>query len=210
MRININKYAAHFSILYISLAAFTLFSATAVNNYKPDEIPEEQRLTGIAICGEGMPIEGLEVFLFGEPEDYPETIYASTITGEDGTFMFNTVRDKNYLIELRGESGSGRVALHSQNLIDTLRISYPVVEQIVLLHTNDQHFTLNNLNEFKSAVKRIRNKYEDVFLLSTGDIFVRHPFRWIVNGRLMKDPGWYGERAMSFPMITLFILGKLL
>ena len=105
-----------------------------------------------------------------------------------------------HLLEIRGEGGAGRVLVSAGTTPASLEITWPVTEKIVILHTNDHHFTVNNLRETAAAINEIRNKYTDVFLFSAGDIFVRHPLRWFINGRFMRDPEWYGERAMY--MIT--------
>ncbi len=75
-------------------------------------------------------------------------------------------------------------------------VANPVAEKIVILHTNDHHFTANNLAALKDTIVHIRQKYETVFLVSAGDIFVRHPARWIVNGKLMISRNWFGDRAL--------------
>ena len=72
----------------------------------------------------------------------------------------------------------------------------PDTETIVILHTNDHHFTANKLSALKDTIVHIRQKYETVFLVSAGDIFVRHPARWIVNGQLMISRNWFGDRAL--------------
>jgi len=73
----------------------------------------------------------------------------------------------------------------SQNEIDT----------ILFLHTNDRHFDLNLTEEFSAVISGLRERYNDVFLFDAGDLFVRHPNRWIVNGTPKPDYEWYSLRA---------------
>lgn len=101
------------------------------------------------------------------------------------------------IMEVDGNLGAGRVEVCPQKLKDTLFINYPVIETIVILHTNDHHFDINMQDELKEKITEIRNRYPDVFLFDAGDIFVRHPHRWIVNDSLVKEVEWYGQRAME-------------
>lgn len=69
--------------------------------------------------------------------------------------------------------------------------------KIILLHTNDQHFDFNFLDEFESVVAEYRAKYDHVFLLDAGDIFVRHARHWPGNSL-----DFYEERS-RFMMQTM-------
>ncbi len=184
--------------LFAAICLFLSFCAKGENNNysAQDTNTTIQKISCIVVNNEGTPISGLALRLYSDPEQYPKLIYASGITGEDGSFEFVTLKGESYLLELQGDHGKGRVFISAENQDESIGITYPVVEKIVFLHTNDQHFTVNNPNEFGATVTQIREKYDNVFLFSAGDIFVRHPLRWIVNGRLMRDPEWYGERTM--------------
>ncbi len=103
----------------------------------------------------------------------------------------------NYILEVLGDQGAGRKFLPAEDIPGKIDIIYPVTEKVVVLHTNDQHFDLNNLETFSEVVQNIRSKYDDVYLFSAGDVFVRHADRWRVNGRLMEDTAWYGERSLQ-------------
>jgi hypothetical protein len=153
-------------------------------------------ITGKVTGRDGRPLEKLQLLLSSHPGTSPANA-DSYLTGPDGCFTFAVDKEKTYILELKGEGGSGRVFISPPDLAgEPLNITYPVIEKIVILHTNDLHFTSNNFNELSGKISELRDKYEDLFLFSAGDIFVRHPLRWIVNGRLMRDPQWYAERSM--------------
>jgi 2',3'-cyclic-nucleotide 2'-phosphodiesterase (5'-nucleotidase family) len=69
------------------------------------------------------------------------------------------------------------------------------IDTILFLHTNDRHFDLNLTEEFSAVISGLRERYNDVFLFDAGDLFVRHPNRWIVNGTPKPDYEWYSQRA---------------
>ncbi len=69
-------------------------------------------------------------------------------------------------------------------------------ETIVFLHTNDHHFDINYLEELTAKISEIRSQYDQVYLFDAGDIFVRHPHRWVENGLPAADHDWYLERAL--------------
>jgi len=71
------------------------------------------------------------------------------------------------------------------------------IDTVVFLHTNDRHFDLNLSEEMFGEVSKIRSRYRNVFLLDAGDLFVRHPNRWIVNGNPKPDYEWYAQRALD-------------
>lgn len=123
--------------------------------------------------------------------DFPEE------TRPLGVFYIETHGDQSFVLKINGEKGAGRVYVDPAVVSDTLHVSYPVTETIVFLHTNDQHFDLNLLEELTEKIAEVRNTYDDVYLLDAGDIFVRHPHRWIEDGISMEDPQWYLERALK-------------
>jgi 2',3'-cyclic-nucleotide 2'-phosphodiesterase (5'-nucleotidase family) len=154
-------------------------------------------ISGTVSGRDDQPLENLQLLLYpGSGQGYPaDTFYTSSA----GKFGFTLADDRSYILEIKGDQGAGRVYIPSgegKPNAKNLEITYPVRETIVILHTNDLHFTLNKTEELAGAIASIRQKYDDVFLFDAGDIFVRHPMRWIVNGRLMRDPVWYGERAL--------------
>ena len=116
---------------------------------------------------------------------------------EEGVFSFVTREGETgpFILEVTGTSGTGRLFVSPESAGDTIHVTYPVVEEIVFLHTNDHHFDINMLEEFTERVQTIREYYTDVFLFDAGDVFVRHPHRWVENGVLMDNPEWYAERA---------------
>jgi hypothetical protein len=174
-------------------------------------------LTGRVVNEAGSPLNNIEILLYPESGSVPELNAGSLKTGSDGIFEFRVPEGQSYIMELKGDRGSGRLHVpspgnvilnnkvsgitysHGSRNLDIsgkLEITYPVKETIVILHTNDHHFSISNLEELTTAITEIRSKYENVFLLSAGDIFVRHPMRWVLNGTLMRNPEWFGERSM--------------
>ena len=192
------KYHTKFRIRTVLLCLLIVFPFTIIS---ANPAPEAgYRLSGTVFRDNGLPFEDLELLLFRHTGSFQESPPAICITESDGSFGFNAEKGKSYVLEVRGELGNGRVYIpagsHGGNPSARLDITYPVTEEIVILHTNDQHFTLNKPHELSKKISEIREKYENVYLFSAGDIFVRHPLRWIVNGQFMRDPAWYGERAM--------------
>ncbi|MGC9355624.1 MAG: glycerophosphodiester phosphodiesterase family protein, partial [Mariniphaga sp.] len=143
------------------------------------------------------PEESLEVKLHLNREIKPNRHYKRTSVNSDGSFQMKAKPDRSYILEIKGERGSGRVFLPAEGLPEKVDLTYPVTEKIVILHTNDRHFDLNLQDEFAQKLEEIRTEYDDVFLLEAGDVFVRHAHRWVVNDSLTKDTAWYGERALQ-------------
>ncbi len=76
----------------------------------------------------------------------------------------------------------------------------PARSTIVLLHDNDMHFNFNHREAFAAKIDEVRGRYENVFLLNAGDIFIRHPGLWID-----PRPEYYAaqSKAMVEAMNTL-------
>ena len=203
----------------ISTSLFCLLFVFPVLVFSTDTVT--YTLSGRVVSEAGSPLSNIEILLYSDSGSVPELGTDTYKTRSDGTFEFRVPEGQSYILELKGDRGSGRVFIPSREdeigdnqlsektfsqvslnhyLPGNLEITYPVKETIVILHTNDHHFTINNLKELTSVITEIRNKYENVFLFSAGDIFVRHPMRWIINGTLMRNPEWFGERTML--MIT--------
>ncbi len=80
-----------------------------------------------------------------------------------------------------------RTALHLALAVTILGITYVnllaaqepdgEIREVILLHTNDQHFNFKHLEAMEAKVARFRNQYEDVFLFDAGDFTIR-PRRW--------------------------------
>ncbi|MFO8234556.1 MAG: hypothetical protein R6U04_04010 [Bacteroidales bacterium] len=47
--------------------------------------------------------------------------------------------------------------------------------QIVILHTNDMHASIENMDKLAAYKEKIEKQYEDVFLVDAGDIFSGNP-----------------------------------
>ena len=165
-----------------------------------------REINGFITCHEGNPLKGLIVSAYSEDDLFPGIPSSTAISDKDGLFTFNSDHSGSYILEIEGHSGKGRIYVNPGSSVEPLFINYPVEEKIVFIHNNDLHFDMNNLSGFSSEVEKIRSKYGDTFLVNSGDIFVRHPFRWIVNGKLMPDVRWYFERA-SYMVTTMNQLG---
>ncbi|TVR70047.1 MAG: hypothetical protein EA408_11865 [Marinilabiliales bacterium] len=154
-----------------------------------------QSISGYVSVADGMDPLGLEISLYSVPGNFPGVPTEIVLTDSTGYFTFISAVRPPYLLKIKGNKGAGRVWFPEETPAAEKNISYPVTEKVVILHTNDQHFTHNKHDELKAKLEEVRGSYDDVFLFSAGDVFVRHPLRWIVNGRLMRDSGWFGERS---------------
>lgn len=92
------------------------------------------------------------------------------------------------------EASSGE-AIKSSHQAGSPELSLHGIDTILFLHTNDRHFDLNQTDEFSAVISGLRERYSDVFLFDAGDLFVRHPNRWIDNGTPKPDYEWYSQRA---------------
>ncbi len=103
---------------------------------------------------------------------------------------------------------------------------------VIILHVNDLHAKIERMPELKYKVDSIRNIYDDVFLLSAGDLFSGNPFvdKYSKQGYpiidLMNDVGFdlsaignhefdYGQKVLSeriseskFPFISANIVSQ--
>ncbi len=173
---------------YLLSLTFLLFISSACVNQKVV-------LTALVKNEANEPAKGLNGKLQNKDKFQTAWHFKRAATKENGLLQLKVKPNQSYLLEIKGKQGAGRVFVSPEKLSDTIHITYPVKEKIVLLHNNDLHFDLNHLEEFTQKVEEIRAKYDDVYLFNAGDIFVRYPHRWIENGTL-KDTAWYGKRAM--------------
>ncbi len=63
---------------------------------------------------------------------------------------------------------------------------------VVLLHDNDMHFNFNHREAFAAKIDEVRSRYENVFLLNAGDIFMRRQEQW--ND---PRPEFYAEQSQA-------------
>jgi hypothetical protein len=173
------------SFLLFTLLLF--FSSACVN--------QKVVLTALVNSEAEEPKQGLKVKLQNKNKFETAWHFKRTATKKNGLLKLKVKPNQSYILEIKGERGAGRIFLSPEKYSDTVHITYPIKEKIVFLHNNDLHFDLNHLDEFTQKVAEIRAEYDDVYLFNAGDIFVRHPHRWIDNGTL-KDTVWYSERAM--------------
>ncbi len=142
-------------------------------------------VTGIVVDPDDAPAPGVTV----------STSSHEAVTGEDGAFRLEGLDAGDLLLRLAGDTGEGHVRVTIDEPETSLHLTYPVVTTVVLLHDNDTHFNYNHIEAFEGAIHDVRNRYENVYLLSAGDFFVRHADRW----HKPNDTDFY--REMCFFMI---------
>ncbi len=165
-----------------------------------------QSISGRIIGKDGNPEEGLRVALYDASAGEISSPVAESETDGEGVFRIRSDFPADCVLEIAGGSGAGRVHILCDTLTSRLELSYPVRETIVFLHDNDLHFDFNSLNAFQTVIDSIETEYRDVFLVNTGDVFVRHRSRWVVDGGPPQNEAWYAERAM-FMIDTMNSLG---
>ncbi|SHE40446.1 Calcineurin-like phosphoesterase [Mariniphaga anaerophila] len=157
-------------------------------------VQQKVMVTAVVKDESGEPVDGLKG-RFQEKSKFSESLFLKHASRkENGLFELKVKPNEPYVLELRGDEGAGRILLQPDRYSDTVQIAYPIKEKIVFLHTNDQHFDLNYLQELFHKVEEIRAENNDVYLFSAGDMVVRHPHRWFDNGEL-QDSLWYAARA---------------
>ncbi len=201
-KISCHHSANQFPKFYFLIGLVTLYLFTSVSlNAGENQNPDRTVIIGKIQYTDNVSPDNMEISLVDNKKS-PSTITEFlSHTGSESIFTLELKNNEPVVLNISGEKGTGRVFLQPEKITDTLYIDYPVVETIVFLHTNDHHFDINMLDELESKIKEIRNEYEDVFLFDAGDIFVRHPQRWVVNGTLMEDPQWYGDRAIQMVQV---------
>lgn len=177
-----------------------LFLLIFLLNYSGSPFLELATETQIKISGyinseEGLPLKNSKVLIYNSRESFPDNPSSVTFTRPNGSFKCKTQKSQSYVLEIQGDQGAGRIFIPAEKASGKLEITYPVIEKIIILHTNDTHFDLNLPQEKEQMINEIRSKNDDVFLMDAGDILVRHPTRWIVNGKLMENQEWYGMRC---------------
>jgi 2',3'-cyclic-nucleotide 2'-phosphodiesterase (5'-nucleotidase family) len=129
-------------------------------------------LEGAVLDREGQPLSGLVMTLA------TDSGAVTTVTDGNGAFSLTCPAPGPPFLEISGPEGIGRVPLDAMAPSAPLRLSYPVITEIIFLHDNDLHFDYNHRDAFEEAVAWFRSEYDNVYLLSAGDIFVRHQHKW--------------------------------
>lgn len=141
--------------------------------------------------------ENLKINILVDKENKPAKVVKQVSVNPDGTFQVKSRQNRPYIVEVSGNQGSGRVFVPAKKTDKNIDITYPVTEEIVILHTNDRHFDLNRQNEIAKMIKKKKTENDDVFLFEAGDVFQRHGKKWVINDTITKDTLWYGIRAMQ-------------
>lgn len=79
----------------------------------------------------------------------------------------------------------------------------PEEKKIVILHTNDMHAKIDNMDKLSAYKKEMEQKYDDVILLSTGDIFSGNP---VVD--VYKEKGYPMIDLMNKTGYQMSVLGN--
>ncbi len=126
----------------------------------------------------GRALAGIEVRLLGprEAAEAARPRIASATSDGEGRFALAADRTAAKLIELAGPQGAGRVRVETSAA--PLALVYPVRATVVLLHDNDHHFNFNHREAVAAKIDAIRSRHRHVFLLSAGDVFIRHANLW--------------------------------
>ncbi len=164
-------------------------------------------LTGVSICcySQGVSLTakvlvpdslkaGIGIQFFEPPTTASSVSWVAT-TGLGVVFSVQHQDSTPFILEVTGQQGVGRAYVNPLDVIDTIRITYPVIEKVIILHTNDRHFHTNRIHELEAAAYRYRVAHPDVLLVDAGDVFVRSARRWVLDGKPMPDTLWYGQRA---------------
>jgi len=182
------RFSAPWTIALLLIIFSTILSATENQSF--------HTLTGKITLDGKESVYPLTVSIFVEKDQFPGSPAYRVMTDPKGIFSVSLQEKDTLVLQISGNEGDGRVLVAPEDqTADTLRMTYPVMEEIVLLHNNDVHFDLNHPDLFLEKVNEYRQLYDDVFLLSAGDIFVRHAHRWKVNGVLREDISWYAQRT---------------
>ena len=178
-----NRTFGHYLSIALSLFFLVLLSQCAVFNRSGNDFA----ISGVVTDKAGMPLKDIGIKLLNNSG-------TKAITGKNGSFGIANTGKTDCILELTGKSGSGRIFIPADSDLSGLKITYPVIEKIVILHNNDQHFNYTLKEELKNEVANIEKQYKDVYYFNAGDIFVRYSQRWMHND-IMKDTAWYISRS---------------
>ncbi|HDP33821.1 MAG TPA: hypothetical protein ENN29_01790 [Candidatus Hydrogenedentes bacterium] len=161
------------------------------------------RIGGIVQDSEGVAVAGVtvSVYDYDVPDFSAEFLGFQDTTDIAGHFEMEVDGPGDALLLLRGDQGAGRIKIAVTERNESLRLSYPVRTEIVLLHDNDLHFNFNHLEAFRASIEEYRDRCPNVFLLNAGDILIRHPDRWPCPG----ENGYYA--SASFMIETMNDIG---
>ncbi|TVQ15232.1 MAG: hypothetical protein EA361_06200 [Bacteroidetes bacterium] len=184
-----------FLLCFIFMGSFLMLSGSSYAN--SDYYTEKRVITAKVYTSELAAESALDITRWNATPADEILVTTERIATDYQVYTIELMSDDCQILQFSGQLGAGRVQVCPQELEDTLFVHYPVIETIVFLHTNDHHFDINLQDELEKKINEIRGSYSDVFLFDAGDIFVRHPRRWVVNDTLEKDVEWYGQRSME-------------
>lgn len=138
-------------------------------------------ISGVVLDKDGNPIQNLTVVVVNEN--------VSAKTNVQGKFNFGGIMSGRQVLQLVGEEGTGQVVINATRKMEPLTLTYPVITEVVILHDNDSHATINNFGKLETVVKQARAQYKNVYLFSAGDIFSGNPVvdQYTPKGKPMID-----------------------
>lgn len=181
---------------------------------------------GVVIDAQGDPVAGAEIRIVSAPDPGPRdasdrsdaqesdlgqegpgepSAELLSITDGEGRFHIDPKAIRNprpLVLEVRRVPGmpGGRILWDpaEAETANPLNIELPIIETVVVLHDNDQHFDFNFLDAFRARVEAYRGEYDDVLLFNAGDVLVRRPERWELDGvDHQGDKQWYRRRSLE-------------
>lgn len=158
------------------LLLLALAAPVAIWSCTPDT--DSITLSGVVVDSTGAPLAGIEVQIQN----------LNVVSNHEGMFLIEHLQPVKSVLHMCGETGCGR---YSVDLSDSpyrngsapespmpQTFTYPVHTHIVFLHDNDLHFHFDHMEAFVDSVQSIRERYENVWLVNTGDNITRHAHRW--------------------------------
>ncbi len=124
-------------------------------------------ITGVVVDANSKPIAEITLSIIDSD--------ATVKTNKDGKFTFTNVKEGRNVLALIGNKGTGKIVVNAVKNMKSLTITYPIMTEIVIFHVNDTHSKLNNFPKLSWIVKDARDNYDNVFLLSAGDMFSGSP-----------------------------------
>jgi hypothetical protein len=188
-----------------------VFAAFVSSGLAEDLSPISQRFNGRVVASDGSGVDNVGIYrIDNAAAPQPPTHLTTSHSG--GYFWIDNAADNRPLIlEFRQQCDllddqtpqpADRPRSYGRSLWSWSPeqpahvINFPIIETIVLLHDNDQHFDFNFADQFQARVEAYRAEFENVFLLNAGDVFVRRPDRWEKDGQQFhNDEQWYRQQA---------------
>lgn len=132
-----------------------------------DVVAAKIEFSGVVLDANDQPLKGIQVTLVGSG--------TSVTTDTEGEFTFADVQEGTTLVTLGGDQGIGQVKTNIVKDMEDVTYHYPVVTEVAILHMNDIHAEIENFAKLAAYADQLRGKYENLYLLSAGDMFSGNP-----------------------------------